>query len=86
MAELTSWRKQLDALDFELIELLAKRFAVNREVRRYKDANGLSVTDPERERAMLEERVRLAEEHGIDGQFTEDLYRHILAYVKGDKL
>ena len=63
MAEqLSHLRNQIDALDQDLIELLAKRAALVAQVGEIKSEHGLPIYAPDREAAMLALRRQEAEE------------------------
>lgn len=52
--ELEAFRRQIDELDEQILELVAARVRVVLEVGDYKRQHGLAVYDPERERRVLE--------------------------------
>lgn len=51
--ELRELRDEIDAIDRDIVELLAKRLRLVMKVGEYKRANGLAVYDAERERELL---------------------------------
>lgn len=61
-AELADLRSKIDAVDRQLIELLAERYALSKAAQAHKAAQGIGAYDAERERAMLVERERWAAE------------------------
>lgn len=58
MLSLEQLRQEIDAIDGQILELLAQRVGHVLAVGEYKRAHGLPIYDPERERSLLE---RLAE-------------------------
>lgn len=52
-AELRELRDEIDRIDGDIVELLAKRLRLVMKVGEYKRANGLAVYDAERERDLL---------------------------------
>lgn len=58
--EIASLRKQIDAIDRRLLELLAERLAVVHKVGDQKRQKGLAVYDPKREEALLSSLVARA--------------------------
>jgi chorismate mutase-like protein len=52
--ELDALRAEIDSIDRDLLNLLAKRFAVVLRVGEVKRAHGTEVYDPERERRVIE--------------------------------
>lgn len=79
---LTEARQHIDELDRELVGLLARRGALARRAAAAKAELGRAVTDPGREQALLEERRRWAEGHGLDGDSMEDVFRAILRFSR----
>ena len=51
--DITDYRKQIDEIDDQMVELFARRMAVASEIARYKQEKGLPVLDAGRERAKL---------------------------------
>jgi chorismate mutase/prephenate dehydrogenase len=68
----------VDALDRDLLQIAARRMAVVGEIAEYKRQHGLRVRDPQREREVLEDRVRLAEELGLPPGEMESIFRVLL--------
>lgn len=71
-------RQQIDALDSELVQLLAKRAKVTAEVGRIKQQFGLPVYMPEREQALLKARRQQAEASQVSPELVEDVLRRIM--------
>ncbi len=57
MKKLITLRKQIDACDEKILELLEKRFKVAREIGVAKAGGGLPVRDPKREKLVIQDRV-----------------------------
>lgn len=62
MEELQSLRRDIDAIDRELMELFRRRMDVTAQVGEYKRAHGIPVLDQERERQVLQSKGELAGE------------------------
>lgn len=77
-AALAELRKQLDALDGEVLELLAKRSQVVSEVAAVKRTTGVPIRDFERERQVLDDRRARAERLGLAPGPIESIYRQIM--------
>lgn len=60
MDDLQSLRRDIDAIDSQLVELFRRRMDVTRRVGAYKQANGIPVLDQERERQVLQNKGDLA--------------------------
>ena len=52
--DISDWRKKIDAVDAELLELLNRRAGFALEVARIKRAEGMLLRAPERERQIVE--------------------------------
>lgn len=62
-------RQQIDSFDNELLEILNKRMAVSREIGKYKKEHSMPVVQISRHDEIMQNRVRAAEEMGMDGDF-----------------
>jgi chorismate mutase-like protein len=71
---LNTLREEIDALDRELIKLLAERGEISGAIGRHKRERRLSIWDPTRERQMMKERARWARDHGVDEELVEGLF------------
>lgn len=76
--ELEALRARIDAIDREVLALLARRMGVVREVAAVKQAHGLAIRDYVRERQVFDARGRLAEQLGLSAGAIESIYRQIL--------
>ncbi|HEX6313328.1 MAG TPA: bifunctional chorismate mutase/prephenate dehydrogenase, partial [Gemmatimonadaceae bacterium] len=71
-------RAMVDALDHELLQLAARRMAIVSEIAAYKRQHHLRIRDPQREREILADRARRAEEMGLPRGEVEALFRVLL--------
>ena len=71
-------RAMVDALDHELLQLAARRMSIVAEIAAYKRQHHLRIRDPQREREILEDRARRAEEMGLPKGEMEALFRVLL--------
>ena len=80
-------RQQIDKLDSELVELLAKRSALTAQVGRYKSKTGLPIYVPEREATLIADRRKQAEQLGVSAELVEDILRRMMreSYVSQDR-
>lgn len=76
--DLERLREEIDHVDRELIDLLARRRDLVTRIAAIKSARGLPVYVPEREETMLRERRREAEAHGVHPELVEDVLRRIM--------
>jgi chorismate mutase len=74
---LDDWRRQIDALDSELLRLLNQRAAIACEIASIKVASGLQAYDGNRERQVL---ARVAEKNTgpLDQQSVMDIFAGII--------
>ncbi|MBI2484440.1 chorismate mutase [Candidatus Uhrbacteria bacterium] len=75
---MTSYRKQIDAIDRKMLSLLSQRFAAAKKIGAYKKKRGIAIHDGIREqeiKQLLSARVRA---HGLDPSFISSLWKRIL--------
>ncbi len=79
--DLAGLRVRIDAIDDELVGLLARRYAVTRAVGRYKAEHGMPPSDAVRE-AEVEAKVRrLAAAYGLSADLVGEVIRTVVADV-----
>ena len=71
-------RAMVDALDHELLQLAARRMAIVSEIAAFKRQHHLRIRDHQREREILDDRARRAEEMGLPRGEIEALFRVLL--------
>lgn len=71
-------RKEIDDLDLQLIDLLAKRRAVTKRVGDIKSEVGMPIFSPEREASLFKARRLEAKSKGVSEDLIEDLLRRII--------
>lgn len=71
-------RAMVDALDHEFLQLAARRMAIVSEIAAYKRQHHLRIRDASREREILDDRARRAEEMGLPRGEIEALFRVLL--------
>ena len=76
--DLKQLRLQIDDIDAQLVQLLAKRSALTRQVGEFKSKTGLPIYVPSREAALIESRKQQAREVGISEDLIEDVLRRIM--------
>ncbi|WP_100752427.1 bifunctional chorismate mutase/prephenate dehydrogenase [Vibrio salilacus] len=76
--ELTHLRDQIDAVDKQMLSLLAQRLALVEQVGEVKSEHGLPIYAPDREAAMLASRRHEAEKIGVPPQLIEDILRRTM--------
>ncbi len=68
---LTLLRQQIDRIDNELLEVLAKRMGVSREIGRYKKEHRMPVVQAGRYNDVMRTRVKSGEEMGMSAEFMK---------------
>src|SRR5690554_3901363 len=72
-------RKRIDEIDEHILDLLAERGEIVRDVIKRKAENKLPVFVPEREQEKSEAFKKQAQSKGIDPEWAEDFLRMIMA-------
>ncbi len=85
MKTIEQLRAEIDKLNREIVELLAKRMEVAGEIAEYKKQRDLPVRVPEREKAVIENVKRLAKENGLDEKMIEDVFLKIIEHTKNSE-
>ena len=71
-------RRQLDVVDRDLADVLARRSALIMDVVRYKRERGMAVVDRDREDRMLDRIGAVAAEAGLDPRIARQVLRSII--------
>ena len=87
---LANLRKQIDELDNDLLELLARRMRVSREIGTYKKEHNMPILQSARYEEMLQKRIEQAEEMEMSSHFMntvlvavhEESVRHQMEIMK----
>ena len=74
---ITALRKQIDELDNNLMELLAKRMRVCREIGQYKKEHNMTVLQTGRYNEILDKRGAQGSLCGMDPNFVKEIFEHI---------
>lgn len=77
--ELPELRVHIDEIDRAIVQLLADRMNVCREVAEIKEQTGATVIQPQRVRDVLASRRQWAIDAGVDADFAEQLFRILLS-------
>ena len=68
----------VDVLDRELLQIVSRRMALVGEIAAYKRLHALRIRDPQREREIIDDRCRRAEEMGLPRGEMESLFRVLM--------
>ena len=79
--QLAQYRQSIDNIDAALIHMLAERFRITQAVGHYKAQAEMPAADPGREAQQVKRLRNLAEEAGLDPEFSEKFLRFIIDEV-----
>ena len=79
--QLSQVRQSIDNIDAALIHMLAERFRITKAVGSHKSEVGMPPADPEREQEQIKRLRKLAEEAGLDPEFSEKFLRFVIDEV-----
>jgi chorismate mutase/prephenate dehydrogenase len=84
--QLTALRNEIDEIDTQLVELLAKRRRVTTKVGELKSRVGMPIYAPDREAQLLTMRRQQAMEAGVSPELIEDILRRLMSdsYISQD--
>ncbi len=80
MSDLDKYRQEIDAIDEQIIKLLAQRRECVQGIINVKSAANLSAHQPERMGEVLSSRRRLATDNNLDPEIIEAIWRLLIAY------
>lgn len=78
--KLDNWRKQIDAIDEKMLNLLAKRVSLARKIGQYKKEHHLSTFDKRRWNKILTFSLSKAESLNLSKNFVKKLFVLIHKY------
>ncbi len=78
MNQLEQSRREIDALDTQMIEILSKRFEVCRQVAYFKEIEGIPMMQPGRVEEVKRHRQELGVKCAIGANFMLNLYSLII--------
>ncbi len=81
-SRLEALRHEIEALDEQLVSLLARRLALVEEVGEVKQQLGLPTLDPTREAEVVRRGAELARARGLDPELARDVLWRIMAHAR----
>lgn len=78
---LAPFRAEIDHIDAQIVELLARRFEVVKHVIAVKQVEGLAALLPERVEDVVEKVMAQAETKGVPPELAEKLWRVLIDWV-----
>lgn len=76
--DLLQLRNEIDELDRQLVDLIAKRRQVTKKVGELKSKVGMPIYDPVREASLFAKRRDQAKEQGVNADLIEDILRRMM--------
>lgn len=80
--DLLALRNEIDAIDNEVLRLVARRIELVLKIGEYKRERGLPVYDAERERTVLHRLIQLAPE-GLTPEVVQRIFERIIDECRG---
>lgn len=77
--ELQALRTQIDAIDRQMLQMLADRLEVSKKIAVVKREENITVFQPKRWNEVVESRLKQAEEYGLEAAFVKELLEKIHA-------
>jgi chorismate mutase len=84
MDDLATFRKQIDALDESILDLLRQRFEITRKVGEFKAMHRLLPVDKAREELKFASLAASSAAKGLDPDLVQRVYRLIIDKVVGE--
>lgn len=80
--DLEELREEIEAIDHDIVDLIARRTYVAETVARVKDERGLATTDEEQEEAVMERAGRYAQRYDVDSNMVKAIFRLLIELNK----
>ena len=77
-------RRELDAIDAQLLSLLGVRFAITRRIGALKACHGVEAADPAREQAQLERLLVLSADLDLPTEVTRAVFEALFGFVRAN--
>lgn len=79
-ALMAPFRARIDALDDQIIDLLATRIGIIHEVARFKEENDIPAVLPDRVLEVIDRNTANGKSKKLDSDFIQDLYKKIVSH------
>ena len=76
-------RQQIEQIDRQIIDLLARRVAVSKEIGAMKRVAALPTLDPAREAEVIRRAASVARAAGLSDEKVRDIFWHIIGLSRG---
>lgn len=81
MKELEEFRKRIDEIDNELLDLFAERFGIVRSVGKLKAENSIAIVQSKRAEEVVARVTKMAQEKNIPPEFIKQLYVNMIDHA-----
>jgi len=79
--ELTKLRQSSNAVDYEILELLAKRMQIVKQIGQYKKENNMAILQVKRWKQVIEDRISKGTDLGLEKPFVHEIYEALHDYA-----
>lgn len=79
--ELSKLRHESNAVDYELLDILARRMEIVRRIGAYKREHGMTILQVQRWRQVIEDRLAKGKAIGLEEGFVQDIYEILHSYA-----
>ncbi|NPA62044.1 MAG: chorismate mutase [Methanococci archaeon] len=80
--ELNEIRKKIDEIDSKILELIAKRNSLAKDVAEIKSKMGIPINDEEREKYIYDRIRKLCREHNVDENIGVQIFKILIEHNK----
>jgi len=78
---LAGYRRESNAVDYELLEILSRRMDVVRRIGEYKKEHNLAILQVQRWKEVIEDRLETGDMLGLEKKFVKDIYEILHSYA-----
>ncbi|MFQ5648989.1 MAG: chorismate mutase [bacterium] len=79
--ELVRLRQESNAIDYEMLELMARRMQVVKKIGSFKKKHDMTILQVQRWKHVIEDRLEKARELGLEEKFVQDIYEILHSYA-----
>lgn len=76
--ELNELRKEIDKIDNKIVELVAKRLSLVKEIAELKNKKNIEILDKNREAEIIKEKQKLAKKLNISPELVNEIFEEII--------
>ena len=78
LQKLNDYRKEIDKIDEQMLQLLEKRLTIVKQIANLKDQQNLPIKDTKRESTILDNVAAKAEKLGLDPELAKRFFRSLI--------